>query len=82
MLDTVSASTEVGMLSRVYEVTLRALKEAHNDRLWFSTLCKKGRLLVLSQDWDALATLVADLHACVCVWFALCCGWPNTAVGL
>lgn len=53
------------MLSRVYEVTLQALKAARNERLWFSTLCKKGRLLVLARDWAALTPLVKELHACV-----------------
>jgi len=50
------------MLARVYEVTLQALKAAHNERLWFSTLCKKARLFIMSKDWAGLEPLVEELH--------------------
>jgi COP9 signalosome complex subunit 2 len=44
VLDTISAATDVDVLSQMYEITLEALKTANNERLWFNTNLKLARV--------------------------------------
>ena len=50
----------------MYEITLKALKTANNERLWFNTNIKLGKLYIELQDYYSLTKLVAELHkSCV-----------------
>ena len=44
VLDLVSGSNQMELLHEFYETTLTALVEAKNERLWFKTNLKLGKL--------------------------------------
>eukprot|EP00967_Tisochrysis_lutea_P013758 scaffold15409_cov35-Tisochrysis_lutea.AAC.2 len=44
ILDLVSSSQQMELLQELYETTLSALQEAKNERLWFKTNLKLGKL--------------------------------------
>lgn len=44
ILDAITKSTDVQVLSTMYEITLEALKSANNERLWFNTNLKLAKL--------------------------------------
>ncbi|XP_017787290.1 PREDICTED: COP9 signalosome complex subunit 2 isoform X2 [Nicrophorus vespilloides] len=45
-----------------YETTLEALKDAKNDRLWFKTNTKLGKLYYDQGDYNKLAKILKQLH--------------------
>ena len=44
ILDYISTSKQMDLLQNFYETTLGALKETKNERLWFKTNLKLGKL--------------------------------------
>ena len=44
ILDYISTSKQMELLQDFYETTLEALKDAKNERLWFKTMTKLGKL--------------------------------------
>lgn len=59
------------LLQDFYETTLDALKDAKNDRLWFKTNTKLGKLYYDRSDFNKLAKILKQLHqscqVCICV---------------
>lgn len=49
-------------LQEFYETTLEALKEAKNDRLWFKTNTKLGKLYFDRGEYQKLQKIVRQLH--------------------
>jgi hypothetical protein len=45
-----------------YETTLKALQEAKNDRLWFKTNLKLGKLWFDMQEYGRLQRIIRELH--------------------
>ena len=61
------------LLQEFYETTLDALKDAKNDRLWFKTNTKLGKLYYDRSDFVRLPKILKQLHhSClVCITFYL-----------
>ena len=52
----------MALLQNFYETTLEALKEAKNDRLWFKTNTKLGKLYFDREDYGKLQRILKQLH--------------------
>ena len=50
------------LLQNFYETTLEALKEAKNDRLWFKTNTKLGKLYFDREEYGRLQRILKQLH--------------------
>lgn len=50
------------LLQNFYETTLEALKDAKNDRLWFKTNTKLGKLYFDRNDFGKLQKILKQLH--------------------
>lgn len=50
------------LLQNFYETTLDALKEAKNERLWFKTNTKLGKLYFDRGDYQKLQKILKQLH--------------------
>ena len=50
------------LLQDFYETTLEALKDAKNDRLWFKTNTKLGKLYFDREDFPRLSKILKQLH--------------------
>ncbi|XP_066909827.1 COP9 signalosome complex subunit 2 [Halyomorpha halys] len=62
ILDYISTSKNMELLQNFYETTLEALKDAKNDRLWFKTNTKLGKLYYDREDFTKLAKILKQLH--------------------
>jgi len=62
LLDFVSTSNSTEVLQEFYDVTLRALQEAKNDRLWFKTNLKLCSLYHKTKDFARLTKTLKELH--------------------
>lgn len=62
LLEFVSNCSDMNVLQRFYETTLEALREAKNERLWFKTNLKLGRLSYQHEDFPRLAKILKELH--------------------
>lgn len=63
ILDYVSASKQMSLLQELYETTLTALQEAKNERLWFKTNTKLGKLYFDLGEYGQLQKVIKQLHA-------------------
>lgn len=59
------------LLQDFYETTLDALKDAKNDRLWFKTNTKLGKLYYDRGDFNRLAKILKQLHQSCQVSFSI-----------
>ena len=55
-------SLQMALLQNFYETTLEALREAKNDRLWFKTNTKLGKLYFDREDYGKLQRILKQLH--------------------
>jgi len=62
ILDYISTSKNMELLQNFYETTLDALRDAKNDRLWFKTNTKLGKLYYDRNDFQKLARILEQLH--------------------
>ncbi|XP_078572983.1 COP9 signalosome complex subunit 2 isoform X1 [Branchiostoma floridae x Branchiostoma japonicum] len=62
ILDYISTSKNMELLQNFYETTLEALKDAKNDRLWFKTNTKLGKLYYDREEFNKLAKILKQLH--------------------
>jgi len=62
ILDFISTSKQMTLLQEFYETTLDALKDAKNDRLWFKTNCKLGKLYYDCEDFNKLGRIIKELR--------------------
>ncbi|KAL5282063.1 COPS2 family protein [Megaselia abdita] len=62
ILDYISTSKNMELLQHFYETTLDALKDAKNDRLWFKTNTKLGKLYFDRNDFGKLQKILKQLH--------------------
>lgn len=62
ILDFVSSSNQMSLLQEFYEKTLDALQEASNERLWFKTNLKLGKLWFDVSEYGHLAKVLKELH--------------------
>lgn len=54
---------QMELLQNFYETTLDALRDAKNDRLWFKTNTKLGKLYFDRNDFNKLQKILKQLHA-------------------
>lgn len=57
-----SLQLQMELLQDFYETTLDALKDAKNDRLWFKTNSKLGKLYFDRGDYNKLSKILKQLH--------------------
>lgn len=62
ILDYVSTSKQMDLLQNFYNTTLNALKDAKNDRLWFKTNSKLGKLFLEQGDFVQLQRIIRELQ--------------------
>ncbi|XP_035646045.2 COP9 signalosome complex subunit 2-like isoform X1 [Oncorhynchus keta] len=62
ILDYISTSKQMDLLQEFYETTLYALKDAKNDRLWFKTNTKLGKLYLEREEYGKLQKILRQLH--------------------
>jgi len=62
ILDFISTSKQMALLQEFYETTLDALRDAKNDRLWFKTNCKLGKLYYDCEDFNKLGRIIKELR--------------------
>ncbi|KAL1503036.1 hypothetical protein AB1Y20_011105 [Prymnesium parvum] len=62
VLDLVSGSQQMDLLQTFYETTLVALQEAKNERLWFKTNLKLGKLWFDREEYGRLQKILKELH--------------------
>jgi len=62
ILDYVSGSTNYEFLQELYEITLRALEESKNERLWFKTNLKMCSLCFHMKEFGKLSKILKELH--------------------
>uniref|UniRef100_A0A674NCI7 COP9 signalosome complex subunit 2 n=1 Tax=Takifugu rubripes TaxID=31033 RepID=A0A674NCI7_TAKRU len=53
---------KMDLLQEFYETTLEALKDAKNDRLWFKTNTKLGKLYLEREEYGKLQKILRQLH--------------------
>ncbi|XP_067874039.1 COP9 signalosome complex subunit 2 isoform X1 [Heterodontus francisci] len=56
------AESKMDLLQEFYETTLEALKDAKNDRLWFKTNTKLGKLYLEREEFGKLQKILRQLH--------------------
>uniref|UniRef100_A0A8C5XMR1 COP9 signalosome complex subunit 2 n=1 Tax=Microcebus murinus TaxID=30608 RepID=A0A8C5XMR1_MICMU len=57
-----SSFQKMDLLQEFYETTLEALKDAKNDRLWFKTNTKLGKLYLEREEYGKLQKILRQLH--------------------
>ncbi|CAJ0578071.1 unnamed protein product, partial [Mesorhabditis spiculigera] len=62
ILDHISTSKQPDLLQRFYETTLEALKDSKNDRLWFKTNTKLGKLYFDMREYGYLEKVIRQLR--------------------
>eukprot|EP00904_Undaria_pinnatifida_P003786 jgi/Undpi1/13408/HiC_scaffold_8.g03067.m1 len=62
ILDTVSVSEDLRMVSEMYETTLSALREEGNERMWFNTYVKLAKVYLQIPDYGKVQTTIDALH--------------------
>jgi len=62
ILDYVSNANESVLLQQFYRITLEALKGSKNERLWFKTNIKLGRLYLELKQFDELEIILKELR--------------------
>lgn len=61
ILDYTSNSKDMEVLKHFYETTLDALKSAKNDRLWFKTNTKLGKVYLERGEFNKLGSIIRQL---------------------
>ncbi|XP_040914170.1 COP9 signalosome complex subunit 2 isoform X1 [Toxotes jaculatrix] len=83
ILDYISTSKQMDLLQEFYETTLEALKDAKNDRLWFKTNTKLGKLYLEREEYGKLQKILRQLHqSCQVIWSIFNPFWVEYAVSL
>lgn len=62
ILDYISTSKQMELLQNFYETTLDALRDAKNERLWFKTMTKLGKLYFDREEFNRLARILKQLR--------------------
>lgn len=62
ILDYISTSSNFELLENLYSTTLETLRETRNERLWFKTNTKLGKLYFDRRDFGRLSVVIRQLH--------------------
>lgn len=63
ILDYISTSKQMDLLQRFYQTTLEALKDSKNERLWFKTNIKLGKLYLDTNEYGQLEKILKQLKS-------------------
>eukprot|EP00339_Tiarina_fusa_P009749 CAMPEP_0117011364 /NCGR_PEP_ID=MMETSP0472-20121206/9784_1 /TAXON_ID=693140 ORGANISM="Tiarina fusus, Strain LIS" /NCGR_SAMPLE_ID=MMETSP0472 /ASSEMBLY_ACC=CAM_ASM_000603 /LENGTH=451 /DNA_ID=CAMNT_0004714139 /DNA_START=12 /DNA_END=1364 /DNA_ORIENTATION=+ len=63
LIEKISSGTDPKILDTFYDMTLETLKEIKNDRFWFKTKLKVGKLKFEREEFSALAKILEELKA-------------------
>ncbi|KAI9364925.1 PCI domain-containing protein [Zopfochytrium polystomum] len=63
ILDYVSSANDMAFLEQFYSLTLEALKEVKNDRLWTKTNLKLAKVWLDRHEYNRLSKILRQLHA-------------------
>ncbi|XP_018327312.1 COP9 signalosome complex subunit 2-like [Agrilus planipennis] len=64
ILDYTSSTENIEVLQGFYETTLDTLKHTKNDRLWFKTNVKLGKVFLERREFNKVANIVRQLYQC------------------
>jgi COP9 signalosome complex subunit 2 len=62
ILDLVGSGKDLILIEELYNVALKTLQEYRNERAWFRTNLKLGKLLFDHDEYNKLAKILKDLH--------------------
>lgn len=62
IIDLISSSEKFNMIEDFYALTLNALKEAKNNRLWFKINLRLGKIYEEKQDYIKLQKVIRELY--------------------
>ncbi|CAM9611892.1 unnamed protein product [Choristocarpus tenellus] len=62
ILDIVSGWEDLHVVSRMYETTLSALRDASNERMWFNTNIKLAKVYMQIPDYTSVQNTINSLH--------------------
>jgi len=62
ILDTISTGKDLSLIEQMFTVALASLKVQGNERVWFRTNLKLGKLLFDAEEHSKLAKILKDLH--------------------
>jgi len=62
VLDAVSLGKDINLMEELFTVALNTLKEQKNERVWFRTNLKLGKLLFDADEFSKLAKILKELH--------------------
>lgn len=62
ILDLISTATDLDLIQQVYDITLKSLLDAKNERVWFRTNLKFAKLLFEKEEYNRLAKILRELH--------------------
>jgi COP9 signalosome complex subunit 2 len=62
ILDTVGAGKDLNLTEELYQICLEHLKNTNNERVWFRTNLKLGKLLYDHDEHSKLAKILKELH--------------------
>lgn len=62
ILDLVSSSSSLELIQQMYDISLKALLDAKNERVWFRTNLKFSKLLFEKEEYNRLAKILRELH--------------------
>jgi len=62
ILDAVSLGKDISLTEELFNIALAALKEQKNERVWFRTNLKLGKLLFDADEFNKLAKILRELH--------------------
>jgi len=62
ILDVVSIGKDISLTEELFNIALAALKEQKNERVWFRTNLKLGKLLFDADEFNKLAKILRELH--------------------
>jgi len=63
ILDFVGNGKDLAVIEELYNIALEGLKRFNNERLWFRTNLKLGKLLFDHDEFTKLAKILRELHA-------------------
>eukprot|EP01118_Nematostelium_gracile_P003471 TRINITY_DN14040_c0_g1_i1.p1 TRINITY_DN14040_c0_g1~~TRINITY_DN14040_c0_g1_i1.p1 ORF type:complete len:445 (-),score=164.00 TRINITY_DN14040_c0_g1_i1:39-1373(-) len=62
VLDVISQGKDINHIEELFSIVLFALKEQKNERVWFRTNLKLGKLLFDADEFAKLAKILKELH--------------------
>jgi len=62
ILDYISTCNKMDLLQNFYNTTLEALRDAQNERLWFKTMTKLGKVYFNREEFNQLARILRQLR--------------------